>query len=323
MKKKNIENNIQPTQPPRPTKQTTTTKTKKKEKEKEKVKEKESHNAELVINLNGVCVMDVLREVFLFTRNGHAQDIISYTQSVAPDNGEEGEGGGVSCSLNDTLLLQPVSTSSMTIKNHCDDASSGFGGGGGDDNKKNDTELLLFDIKKRCMKYFANMGSFSNSLAPLPVITTIPCWNCRRTFTTPPLGIPIRFIKHHSQSLDATLLKKYFEDNNYPSGCATSGYFETEGVVCRWECMKNFILENISNTRYKDSVGLMYLMHTFIEGKPLECKRAGSWRCLKTWGGHLTDEDYDKATSTTTFVDTVNVRKPLMFSISRYYEQLA
>lgn len=264
--------------------------------------------------LSGFDPFDLLREVFLFNNSSHtAHDIHIFGGNI----GDVGGGNSTQDPSHQSLIITDEhirGNNGNGIHRHISNNHTPGNHG--------DVEILFYDIKKRCMKYFANMGTYSSSIGLLPYMTSIPCWNCRRKFTTPALGIPIRFIRFHPQSLESNLLKKYFEEMNFSVTPITEGYFETEGVVCRWECMKNFVLENISSPRYKDSVNLMYMMHNLIEGTPLDCRRGGSFKTLKTWGGHLADEDYDYATSTTSFVETVNVRRPMMFSISRYYEQL-
>jgi hypothetical protein len=190
-------------------------------------------------------------------------------------------------------------------------------------------EFDLIDAKKNYTKMYAGMHDIS-ICGPLPHATNIPCWNCRRNFSTPPLGIPINFIKFHHLSKDKEMWAMYLKDNNYVGSCCShenqiqniDGYFETEGVVCSWECMKNYILENSKSSLYKDSINLMHLLHGMLTGgKELNCNRGASWRVLKEWGGHIDSKNYNDSVKMSKFFDTVNVRRPLMFSLSRYYER--
>lgn len=188
-------------------------------------------------------------------------------------------------------------------------------------------EIVFFDTKKNCLKYYASMYDIMNK-GPLPHVTSIPCWNCTRTFASRPLGIPIRYVKFNHSSHGRRLWEAYLQKNNYISSSSPpeeikdiNGYFETEGVVCSWSCMKNFIQTHQHSSRYKDSTELMYFLHTQLVGKPLECPCAPSWRTLKKWGGHISDEDFENDVATSTFIDTVNVYRPNMFSLSNLYEQ--
>jgi hypothetical protein len=187
--------------------------------------------------------------------------------------------------------------------------------------------MFFFDTKKNCVKYYGNMLDISAG-GPLPITTSIPCWNCRRKFSSAPLGIPLRYHKifrgKDGNGVEWRAYKMYLQEKNYPQpkDGEECGYFETEGVVCSWECMKNFLLENSHISKYNDAVTLMYLLHLRLTGKELKCKRGPSWRCMKEWGGHITNEEMARSVTSMSFQETVNCHRPLMFSISRYYEQL-
>jgi hypothetical protein len=243
-----------------------------------------------LLELSGVDVNTILRSVYLFSNATNIKNV----------DGVNDDMGGCT-HINITTQIRP---------------------------EDNSHEIMFTDSKK--CRTTLRAGTYDISAnGPLPQATTIPCWNCRRKFSNSPLGIPIRFNKLAYGSYDREMWKRYLKEGNYlvPSDATPTspsevcGYFETEGVVCSWECMKNFVLENSNSARYKDSVGLMYLLHSCLVGKPLRCNRAGSWRILKEWGGHVDSKDFSDAIRASIFSDTTNVRRPLMFSISRYYEQ--
>jgi hypothetical protein len=246
-----------------------------------------------LLELNGIDVNNVIRNVYIFSNVSNKSILIS-------EDDEQHEHTKVD--IGDTTKI----------------------------NMEKDSELIIFDTKRNIIKYYGNMHDISTN-GPLPRLTTIPCWNCRRKFNTQPLGIPIRYVKHSHHSHDRDMWNKYLQENNYcsrdPSKSPETildldGYFETEGVVCRWECMKNYIHENSISSKYKDSIGLMYLLHAQLtNGKPFNYRRGGSWKILKEWGGHIEDHEFDNAVSTSTFSETTNVARPLMFSLSQYYRQ--
>lgn len=184
---------------------------------------------------------------------------------------------------------------------------------------KNDVRKTSFtDVKKNHVVMYGNMIETCNR-GPMPYSTTKPCWNCRHPFNSRPLGIPLRYVK--LSKADEEKFKQFLIDHNFSSDTSGDGYFEVEGIVCSWECMKNFICERSCESRYKDSANLMALMYTMFTSMPLNIQRAGTWRALKEWGGHQTIDEFRESFQNVVFVDTINFKRPMMYTTSRMYEE--
>jgi hypothetical protein len=104
----------------------------------------------------------------------------------------------------------------------------------------------------------------------------LKCWWCRHS--TPlefqPLGVPLKY---------------------------SNGIFDTEGVVCSFNCMFAYIHENNNNILYKDSEGLGYLLYKSIFKEfpyKMSINRAPTWKLLKEYGGSLTIEEFRKMFNT-------------------------
>ena len=102
----------------------------------------------------------------------------------------------------------------------------------------------------------------------------------------------------------------------------TKNFFETDGIVCSFNCMVSFINENYSPI-YQNSSHLMYLMYKQIFGEyPTQSfVPSPSWRLRKEYGGILDDDDYNKYTQSIPIVDskqlkTLNcIRSELVFEV--------
>ena len=103
------------------------------------------------------------------------------------------------------------------------------------------------------------------------------CWNCRHSIPSEwnPVGIPL----------------KYRSDNNS---------FECEGVFCSFNCISAYLQEHVEY-RYKDStvlLSMLYRMVFNVNRKTTDIVPAPSWKLLKTYGGHLTIDEYRKSFQT-------------------------
>lgn len=90
----------------------------------------------------------------------------------------------------------------------------------------------------------------------------------------------------------------------------TKNFFETDGVVCSFNCMFSFIEENKLNPIYTNSYNLMYLLYKYIFGyypeKPII--RSPSWKLRKEYGGPLSDDDYEKYLQTIPIIESKQIK---------------
>ena len=175
--------------------------------------------------------------------------------------------------------------------------------------------------------------------------TDIPCYHCRRKFDHVPLGVPIKYYPSLYIMIDNSLqTSKYsfnYKENTiklnnnekeriinilnnnpnlvYDKICnkdnkkegkkehkvITKNFFETEGIVCSFNCMVSYIDDNSFNPLYQNSYNYLHLMYKHIFGeypsKPII--RAPSWKLRKEYGGKLNDNDYAKYLQSIPIVD--------------------
>ena len=162
----------------------------------------------------------------------------------------------------------------------------------------------------------------------------IPCYYCRRKFDNYPLGIPIKYypslyilndnslatskysFNYKENTIKLNINEKerllnilktnpniiYYEnkyemkDNKKEHKIITKNFFETDGVICSFNCMISYIEENSYNPLYQNSYNYMYLMYKHIFGEyPVQpIIRSPSWKLRKEYGGPLDDSDYNK-----------------------------
>ena len=119
-----------------------------------------------------------------------------------------------------------------------------------DDEPEFSISELLHDKSKRCMlflnshktpvKSWGVMIDLTQS-GPLPLTTKKPCWWCRNTFHTQPVGCPIKYFPNLQDPNSDTLLflEKLETLTTYPT--TTHDFFETEGLFCSGPCCKAYI----------------------------------------------------------------------------------
>jgi len=198
-------------------------------------------------------------------------------------------------------------------------------------NCETDISSLLYERSKRCIyfldqyknkiRYWVNMIEYTQNGA-LPLYTTKPCWWCTNTFTTHPIGCPIEY---HSKKEGETKerIQRYFKELNYPS--EKIEFFVTIGLFCSFPCIKGYIYDQLSRgnkSLYKNSLTLLSLLYEKIFGEKITIPTASCpRRVLKKYGGHFTPEEYRASFGKLEYTETANLRKPLMFSSSKYIQE--
>jgi hypothetical protein len=192
---------------------------------------------------------------------------------------------------------------------------------------------LTYILKDKLKIYNYNIMLDTNTGLLINISCNIPCHYCRRKFSNLPLGIPIKYYPSlYILSDNSFLSSKYsfnykentiklnknekerllnilknnpdiLYENNYEikkqkkeHKIITKNFFETDGIVCSFNCMVSYIEENSYNPLYQNSYNYSYLMYKHIFGKYPNQPfiRSPSWKLRKEYGGPLDDDDYDK-----------------------------
>lgn len=181
--------------------------------------------------------------------------------------------------------------------------------------------VTFFDSRKSKIKLWGNMIDIAQNGA-LPLYTTKPCWWCRSTFKTLVLGCPI-FYYNSEDPAKKSLVLEHFQEGNLPTDCGTD-FFGTEGIFCSFTCIKSYILDEISRTkmsRYQKALTLLTLLRLKLTGELAVTPTADSWKVLIDWGGHLTPSEFRASTGLLEYKNTVNIRRPYMYSTSAYIQE--
>jgi len=188
--------------------------------------------------------------------------------------------------------------------------------------------LYFFDSRKAKVKTWPVMIETTQK-GCLPLYTTKPCRRCSDTYNTHPIGCPIKYNKNLNNKDDIRYQRivKFLSDNNLPTD--SNDFFETEYMFCTWPCLKSYIFDcmakNPHSHKYKNSLSYMTLMYKKIHGitgVPPIIPSAGPLSILEKYGGHMTIEEYRSSFGILEYNETVNIRRPYMFSCSAYIEEI-
>lgn len=151
----------------------------------------------------------------------------------------------------------------------------------------------------------------------MPSETTIPCHGCRRRFTSQPIGIPIDFHpSYYVSKNDPTKIKRLTVkeretlESSGENSIVYMDYFDTEGIVCSFNCIITCI-EDSPSPIYKKTLSLISMMYKMIFGVyPIQkIIKAPSWRMREEYGGPLSDEEFEGVLQTVKFTDTQQCQK--------------
>lgn len=186
--------------------------------------------------------------------------------------------------------------------------------------KTSKRSTMFFDPHKGQIKMWAIMADVTEN-GPLPRRTNKPCWWCRCKFHTSPIGCPVKYTAY-GKSTSKTIIR-WFEENNIPLK-DRDGWFETEGTFCMFSCVKAYILNELSRTKspkYKKSLTLLSLLYCKLMGELAVIPRSGTWKTTTEWGGHMSPQEYRASIGPLEYTETINVRRPYMFSTSQYIQE--
>lgn len=175
----------------------------------------------------------------------------------------------------------------------------------------------------------------------LPYRTDLHCWHDHHTFTSSPIGCPIRFVdktqeKHQISTPVSTTTAGNVAGNGNGSGNSgntatsskhtvplsvkTNSHYLTIGTFCSFPCVLAFINRNKHDNLFRDSKALLYSMYYKLYGTELKIKPASDWQTLKNYGGALTIEEFRRSFCACNYVITPDVKRPFMVSVGKHVE---
>lgn len=192
--------------------------------------------------------------------------------------------------------------------------------------RKNKRSMIFMNQHKNQTRMYAVMIDIVQNGA-LPRMTNKPCWWCRSSFSSIPVGCPIRYNKNTPGSIEAQRFDEYLKSLNIASD-GSNDFFETEGLFCTLSCAKAYALDQLQRTscpRYKDSLTLLNLIRhksMAVESvNDIAIPAAPSWKMIDEWGGHLTPREFRESFGLVEYKDTINMRRPLLYSTAQYFQE--
>lgn len=181
--------------------------------------------------------------------------------------------------------------------------------------EKSKKAYYFLDTRKIQNKYWGVMLDVTMN-GCLPTTTTKPCWWCRNSFKTSPVGCPLFYHAHKKEGIDKERFEEKIKILNLPVD--KNDFFETEGIFCSFPCCKSYILNQRNSTRHKDSAALLSMLFYTLYRKKQNIPLAPSWKNLIEYGGHLTIQEFRSSFGKLEYEETVNTRRPYMFCSSQY-----
>jgi hypothetical protein len=158
----------------------------------------------------------------------------------------------------------------------------------------------------------------------LPNETTMCCFWCRHGFDSPPIGCPTRFVPSQitkqyvsvitkdpyiiKQNVTSAKKARLALDMPKPDGISISvvekDYYETDGVFCSFNCCLAFVEDRRTDPLYVQSRQLLFKMYNDSYGKypaPDDILPAPHWRLLRSYGGHLSIDEFRACFNTVQF----------------------
>ncbi|HMP28235.1 MAG TPA: hypothetical protein PKD85_01460 [Saprospiraceae bacterium] len=178
----------------------------------------------------------------------------------------------------------------------------------------------FLDNRKRKNKLWRIMYDFT-TYGPLPSSTTKPCWWCRHSFQTSPIGCPMKYNPHKSSGVEKERYDQKMRNIGLGSCDDKNDFFETIGIFCSFPCCKAYILDQRGSLKYNESSTLLSLLFLKLYGKAPEFPHAPSWKLLKDYGGHLSIAEFRETFGRLEYSTSINVRRPYMYCTSEYIKE--
>jgi hypothetical protein len=241
-----------------------------------------------------------------------------------------------SININYGLIVNTVPTSSIMSKNDVKETKT---------TKISDiissidqeSSISFLDENKKNNKCSVTMISFTGKKT-LPEKTSIHCFWCKHSFTSCPIGCPIKFVNssiEKSYVSHITKDKYYMRENITKHKLETiskeinhnieiypieNNYYLTDGIFCSFNCTLAFIKDNNNDMFYRESYSLLHGMYeAFIGQKIKKMTHSPHWRLLDRFGGHLSIEEFRRSFNTVEYEFIFNLRD--MKTISKVYSE--
>ena len=152
----------------------------------------------------------------------------------------------------------------------------------------------------------------------MPEHTDIRCMHDHHTFTTSPIGLPIRYIKHRP---DKIALGNDFDTDIFShSRGGTNDYFLTSGVFCSFPCCLAFLKDHANDPLFKNSKSLLYSLYFKLFSIEMQAKAAPSWKTLKVYGGQLSIEEFRASFCVLNYTIGPTIKRPYMVAVGHYVD---
>jgi hypothetical protein len=215
-------------------------------------------------------------------------------------------------------------------------------------NELNTNETFNFSYLDESKKNHKCSVTMVNILGQsLPQYTDIHCFWDKHSFDNIPIGCPIKFVS-------PTIVKSYFSEitkDNYSirenisnikkqellsiinntiedKSCKKidlidTEYYQTDGIFCSFNCLLSFIDDNSINPLYYNSKNLLLKMYKDYFGKIGNIEKAPHWRLLKSYGGHLSIDDFRNSFYKIEYISTGNTLSniPKCIPIGHIFEE--
>ena len=158
-----------------------------------------------------------------------------------------------------------------------------------------------YDNSKKNTKCVCTLVNTINK--PLPPKTDILCYWCKHSCKHSPIGCPIKY-------------------NNKPKK-----HYIVDGIFCSFNCCYAFIKDNSHNSLYETSAQLLHKMcnelYKKCDDEYIQINSAPNWRLLKSFGGHLSIEEFHNNFKTYSYRDIHNyiTSLPNQLPVSWLYEE--
>jgi hypothetical protein len=199
---------------------------------------------------------------------------------------------------------------------------------------KNTPEIISFlDESKRIHKCNVSMIDFKSGRSIQ--LLRYNCFWCRHAFDSQPLGIPISYVcKKAIKTYYSEISKDTYtiSENITNDRCDhiddpritvnNEEYYETDSVVCSWDCMAAFIENHKHDKRYDKSKSLMLKMYNDVMGTVAEViKPAPHWSQLIEYGGWRSIVDFRAGFNKTEYEYHGVHKMPQFKSIAHLFEE--
>ena len=179
--------------------------------------------------------------------------------------------------------------------------------------------IYFIDPHKNVTKYLVGMVNV-HDYGSLPIYTSKPCWWCRYSFTTCPIGLPIEYYPHESSSRKQIAREAALTKANL--SLEMNDFFVTDGLFCSFPCCKAYYNDCRGDLKYRESLPLLLLLYSKLTNRTTQTiPEAPHWKLLKAYGGHLTIDEFRQTFGKLEYIQTPNIKRPYMYTCSAIVQE--